>query len=298
MEYKNKASQAMNALQYDTTDYTSLNKSTDTFSDGSHYGVSVLAFNTATEINSFIALAVQDGVSLNALACTRGAFFLEDDEIKEMVRLCAEQDIDLQMGLSCRAEFDSKSAFRKSHSGLIQARRVDNLDAITHSVEEVFRLETLGVTNVIIYDLGILTLLNQLRIKGFFSGMSFLMSSHNNCANYLIAKLFEEQGANYIVFPPDIKLPMLQMIKKMNLNLIPLVSIDIYGERGGFIRINEAPLIVATSSPVFLKFGASVRTNPYHDLSNKEMLSILKLIRATTSKIKTETDFRQLIGKV
>ena len=56
MEYKNKASQAMNALQYDTTDYTSLNKSTDTFSDGSHYGVSVLAFNTATEINSFIAL--------------------------------------------------------------------------------------------------------------------------------------------------------------------------------------------------------------------------------------------------
>lgn len=291
--HKNKALTLLQQLDYLPTDYAPLGMSKSTFPDGSHFLINVIAFNTPQDIQTFLKLSKEEGVHPNRLACTKGAFFLEDDEITEMLRLCDQQDIQLSMGLSCRAEYDHKSAFRKSQYGLIQARRLDNLDAITHTIEEVCRLEQLGVKILIIYDIGILKVLKDLRDNGQFANMSFTLSSHNNCSNYLIAQIFQALGAEFAVMPPNVQLPMLNMIRQTCKTLIPQVSIDVYGERGGFIRINEVSEIISTCSPVILKFGASVRSGPYCELSEKDMLDILKIIRVTITRIKHDTDFTQ-----
>lgn len=155
-----------------------------------------------------------------------------------------------------------------------------NHDAIACAVEEVFKLDELGCTGIIVYDLGLLRILNQMRSKGAFSRqLLFIVSTHCMVVNSIIAQIYVENGADNIITPHDLGLPVLQEMRKSLPDSIPLsIPLDMYKTKGGFVRYYEIPELVQIASPLFLKLGASAQHHPYDDIGQDTLYQRVKCI--------------------
>ncbi|MFT3770476.1 MAG: hypothetical protein QM820_34035 [Minicystis sp.] len=220
----------------------------------------------------------EEGVYCTRFNETHGSFLLSDQELQEMLALAAESGYGMVVGLGPRPEYDIKATFYRSEFGLEQGRQVNNNDAVAFSIEEAFRLVDLGCRGILVYDIGLLRVLKQMRSAGALpEDVRFKTSSHCAVSNPMIAQVILENGADSATTAHDLGLPVLQEMRRLNPGLCLDVPTDAYRSKGGFIRFYDLAEIVQVASPVFLKMGASVQGHPYD--TNGEQLALKRVRR-------------------
>lgn len=252
------------------TDNLPVIKSPRQFKLGGDYGVEIPAINSFRSLNLIVNALKENGIYCTRFNETHGSFLLSDGEIEDMLALCSESGYGITFGLGPRPEYDIKAALYRTKFGLELGRQLNNNDAISHSVAEAIRLTELGCRGIIVYDLGVLHILNLLRSKGDLpQDTVFKISSHCMVSSPHMAKIYRENGADSVTTVHDLSIGMLQEMRRICPDLVLDVPIDIYPTKGGFIRFYDIAKIVEVASPVFLKMGASSQDDPYSAITDE-----------------------------
>ncbi len=116
-------------------------------------------------------------------------------------------------------------------------------------MEDVKRAVELGVRGIVVYDEGLLWVLNKMREEGELPlDVHFKVSAHCGHGNPASARLLEDIGADSFNPVRDLQIAMLAAIRE-SLS----ISLDIHTENpqssGGFIRHYEVPEIIKKSMP-------------------------------------------------
>ncbi len=256
--------------QYPSSDNIKIEESKQSFDNGATYGIEIPVINSFSVLKKTISSLSDYNLQCDRFNETKGVFLLSDSEISDMLALCRESNIGITFSLSARPEYDVSSSFYKSAFGMEQCRKLNNMRSISATLDEACRLATLGCRGLIVYDIGVLSLLNQMRTDGLLpSDMYFKASSHCMATNPFITQLLFQQGANSVTTVHDASISILQQTRKLcGNNHILDIPIDVYADKGGFIRFNEIADIILTSSPCILKLGASAQKNPYNHVGD------------------------------
>ncbi|NLA47074.1 MAG: peptidase [Firmicutes bacterium] len=227
-----------------------------TFPDGCHYRLEVPTVNSAEALKTLLETAEKEGVFVNRVDETYGAFRHTSRELKEYVAICKDKGVELNLSVGPRATYDT-SATRLSSQGVRIGYRLRGMEQIVRAVEDVLRVAELGVRGVLVYDEGLLWVLNEMRAAGKLpQNMHFKVSAHCGHGNPASFKLLEKLGANSINPVRDMTLPMVAALRAAV--DVPLdVHTDNPPASGGFIRFYEAPEMVRVGSPINLKSGNS-----------------------------------------
>ena len=196
-------------------------------------------------------------IHLHRVTQTKGIMTLLDNEIIEMVRLARSAHVDLVLAIGPRATTDT-SASVNTPEGVRMGYRLRGQEQIVRAAEEVKRASSLGCRSFLVYDEGLLWLLNEMRKAGEIpADCTFKVSAHCGHGNPCSAKLLEMIGADSVNPVRDIQLQMLAAMRQA-IN----IPIDVHTENpastGGFIRHYEVPEMVRVASPIYLKTGGSV----------------------------------------
>jgi hypothetical protein len=234
-----------------------LPKSNKTFSDGAQYRFEVPGIQGPTAMKSLLDEIDRRELVIHRVTQTKGIFLLTDNEIQEMVNLSKEFKLDLVLSIGPRATYDT-SASVNTLEGQRMGLRLRGQEQIVRAIEDVKRAAGMGCRSFLLYDEGLLWVLNEMRKAGEIQeDCKFKVSAHAGHGNPASAKLLESIGADSINPVRDLQLPMLSSIRQSI-----SVPIDLHTENpassGGFIRHYEVPEMIRLTAPLYLKTGGSV----------------------------------------
>jgi hypothetical protein len=137
---------------------------------------------------------------------------------------------------------------------MMQGFRLRGSDNISYWIADMMRNIEAGFRGFLVYDEGLLSILNKMRAENFIpSDTFFKFSVFGGYGSAAGAKVIENLGANTMNPISDVSLPILASIRKAV--KIPLdVYIIIVDSFGGMFRAFEAPEIIRVASPCYLKF--------------------------------------------
>lgn len=240
------------------------------FADESQFGFELSSMNNLRILQQAIAFAKKGGVTVNRVDECRGIFRLPDQEIRDMVDLCGENGISLVLSTGPRAIYDT-GGFIRSKNGVRSGYRLRGVDNLRYAVEDIFRATALGCRGFLIYDEGMLNILNSLRVDGELpKDVVFKLSVHCGCSNPASAQVYEQLGADSINVIPDLDLAMLSDFRR-SVKCILDVFTDTAADAGGFVQTHLAPEIIRTCAPVYFKVGAVAQNHQNHLPSDVEV---------------------------
>ena len=253
----NQTSQFLNHLGLASKDLYELKNSKKRFSDNSQFRFEVPGIQGPKSMKALLEELPKYEIYIHRVTQTKGIMTLTDEEIVEMVELSNKFQIDLVLSIGPRATYDT-SATVLTKEGQRMGLRLRGQDQIIRAVEDINRAIKLGCKSFLIYDEGLMWLLDKMRNENLLSkNIKFKISAHCGHGNPCSARLLESIGANSLNPVRDIQLQMLSAIRQ-SID-IPL---DIHTENpassGGFIRHYEVPDIIRIAAPVYLKTGGSI----------------------------------------
>ena len=240
------------------------------FAGGSKFGIELASINNAAVLRSALALAKQHSIRVNRFDECRGIVRLPNADIDEMVRVCAGEAIGLILSIGPRAIYDT-GGFVKSGNGRRVGYRLRGMANVIAAVDDVRRAVDLGVRGFLVYDEGLLMLLDKMRTAGELPTSTVLkVSVHMGCANPLSARVYQELGADTINPVPDLDLEMLSSMRQAVSCPLDLFS-DTAEEAGGLLRTHEVPDFVRVAAPIYIKCGAISQPRQNHLPSETEL---------------------------
>jgi hypothetical protein len=250
-------------------DLYSLPDSTKRFKDGGQYRFEVPGIQGPGVMKALLDEVEKRMLTIHRVTQTKGVMLLTNNEISEMVDLAKRNNVELVLAIGPRATTDT-SASVNTPEGQRMGYRLRGLDQISRAMEEVYRGVELGCTSFLVYDEGLLWILNKMKAENEIPAhCHFKVSAHTGHGNPCSAKVLEELGAGSINPVRDIQLQMLSAMRQV-IN----VPIDIHTENpastGGFIRHYEVPEMIRVASPIYLKTGGSVAKTHSWDTSESD----------------------------
>ncbi len=227
------------------------------FPDGAQYRFEVPGIQNPGAMAALVDATDDYGVKVHRVTQTKGIMLLTDNEIEQMVDIALDAHMELFLSVGPRATYDT-SASANTPEGARIGYRLRGYKNLLYALEDVKRATSLGVRGIVVYDEGLLWVLNKMRKQRELPAKThFKVSAHCGHGNPASAKLLEEIGANSFNPVRDLQIPMMAAIRK-SIN----ISLDIHMENpkssGGFIRHYEAPEIIRSAAPVYLKTGGAV----------------------------------------
>lgn len=248
------------------------------FDDGGQFRFEVPGIQSPKTMKALLNSASQNNLFIHRVTQTKGIMMLTDDEISEMVNLAKEYGCELFLSVGPRATYDTSATVHTKEGSRI-GYRLRGYDNLVYAIEDVKRACLLGVRGILLYDEGLLWVLNQMRNDGEIPGnVHFKLSAHAGHSNPAAAKLLENTGLNSLNPVRDLQIPMIAAIRYAT-----DMSIDLHTENpkstGGFIRHYEVPDIIKVASPVYLKTGGSVAANHNWDTTEAEAIARIKQVK-------------------
>lgn len=227
------------------------------FSDGAQYRFEVPGIQGPDPMRVLLEELDTYNIVIHRVTQTKGIMTLTDEEIEEMVSLAKQYQVELVLSIGPRATYDTGASVHTEEGKRI-GLRLRGQDQIVRAIEEVKRAGRLGCLGFLIYDEGLLWVLNEMRKEGEIPSLCrFKVSAHCGHGNPCSAMLLEKIGADSINPVRDIQLQMLASVRQAI-----SIPIDIHTENpsssGGFIRHYEVPDMIRIASPLYLKTGGSV----------------------------------------
>ena len=260
-------------------------KSDKTFEDGGQFRFEVPGIQSPKTMKTLLDEAQNQNIVIHRVTQTKGIMLLSDEEIIEMVDLAKEYGCELFLSVGPRATYDTSATVHTKEGSRI-GYRLRGYDNLLYAIEDVKRAASFGVRGILLYDEGLLYVLNQMRLDGELpKNFHFKISAHAGHGNPASAKLLESIGLDSLNPVRDLQIPMLASIR----NAID-IPIDLHTENpkstGGFIRHYEVPKFIEVASPVYLKTGGSVAANHNWDTTEKEAIARIKQVKLVERMIK------------
>lgn len=261
-------------------------KSEKRFKDGGQYRFEVPGIQSPKTMDALLRESVENDLFIHRVTQTKGIMMLTDEEISEMVGLAIDYGCELFLAIGPRATYDTSATVHTKEGSRI-GYRLRGYDNLVYAIEDVKRACGLGVRGILLYDEGLLWVLNRMRKAGELPlNVHFKLSAHAGHSNPASAKLLEAIGLNSLNPVRDLQIPMIAAIR----NAID-ISIDLHTENpkstGGFIRHYEVPDFIRVASPVYLKTGGSVASNHNWDTTEKDALARIKQVKLVKRVIDT-----------
>lgn len=245
------------------------------FPDGAQYRIEIPSVEGPEVLNAVLEEARKRGVRIHRISQGSGMMLLTESEIKDMVQLGHEYQIEVCLFVGPRAGWDGQ-AQPLTPDGKIMAWRHIGMDQIVYGFNDVLRGVQLGIRSVLPADEGMIYLLDQGRKQGILpSNLVIKGSALLGVANPLGIKLLENHGLNTINVASSITLAQLAALRQ-----VIDIPIDLYIEApdglGGFTRYHELPEIIRVAAPIYLKFGLRNAAGIYPSGLHLESAAILQ----------------------
>lgn len=243
------------------------------FPDGAQYRVEIPSVEGPEALKAVFEEADKYGVLIHRVSQGSGIMLLTDEEISEMVELCAARGVELSLFVGPRGTWDI-SALPLTPAGKVVALRHEGIDQLVYAMEDLQRANRLGVRGALVADEGLLLLTKEMKKQGLIAANFVVkVSVQMMAANPVSIKLMEDIGADTYNLPTALTLPKLASIR-------PAVDIplDLYVEApdglGGFIRHYEIPEFIRILSPVYIKFGLRNHPDVYPSGKHLEAINV------------------------
>lgn len=255
------------------------------FEDGGQFRFEVPGIQSPKTMKALLDEADRQNLVIHRVTQTKGIMLLTDEEIAEMVDLAKDYGCELFLSVGPRATYDTSATVHTKEGSRI-GYRLRGYDNLVYGIEDVKRAVNLGVRGILLYDEGLLFVLNQMRQNSQLpKNLHFKMSAHAGHGNPASAKLLESIGLDSINPVRDLQIPMLASIRDA-----VDIAIDLHTENpkstGGFIRHYEVPEFIRVACPVYLKTGGSVVANHNWDTTEKEAVARIKQVKLVERMIK------------
>ena len=255
------------------------------FEDGGQFRFEVPGIQSPKTMKALLDEAGRQNLVIHRVTQTKGIMLLTDEEIAEMVDLAKDYGCELFLSVGPRATYDTSATVHTKEGSRI-GYRLRGYDNLVYGIEDVKRAVNLGVRGILLYDEGLLFVLNQMRQNSQLpKNLHFKMSAHAGHGNPASAKLLESIGLDSINPVRDLQIPMLASIRDA-----VDIAIDLHTENpkatGGFIRHYEVPEFIRVACPVYLKTGGSVAANHNWDTTEKEAVARIKQVKLVERMIK------------
>jgi hypothetical protein len=229
------------------------------FPDGAQYRVEIPSVEGPSALKAVFEEADRYGITIHRVSQGSGIMLLTDEEIREMVKLCADRGVELSLFVGPRGTWDI-GAVPLTPSGKAIALRHEGIDQLVYAMEDLQRANRLGVRGALVADEGLLRITQEMKKQGLLApDFVVKVSVQMMAANPVSIRLMQDIGADTYNVPTALTLPKLASIR-------PAIDIpiDLYVEVpdgfGGFIRHYEIPEFIRILSPVYIKFG--LRNHP------------------------------------
>jgi len=236
-------------------DLYDLPSSNRAFPDGANYRIEVAGVERASTMEAMIDEARKRKIVVHrAIAAVGGSTFCDFQELKAMAQMAYEEKIEVIMTVGHRKSWDSGSKEMSTHEGMMQGFRLRGSDHISYWIADMMRNIEAGFRGFLVYDEGLLLILNKMREESFIPKETiFKFSIFGGHCSAAGAKLVESLGANTMNPSSDVSLPILASIRKaVNMPLdIYMIIVDSFG---GMFRAYEGPEIARVASPCYFKF--------------------------------------------
>jgi hypothetical protein len=263
--------------------------SAKTFRDGAHYRIEIPSTEGVEGVRTVFDAADEYGVPVHRVSQGSGAMLLLDDEIREMVALCSERNVELSLFVGPRPAWDisGQRAFGGS--------RLEGADQVVYSMDDLARAAELGVRGALVADEGVLVAAAMMRQRGILPENFVLKGSVQLMAsNPLAVRMLEQAGLDTINLAPGMTLPRLSSIRGA-----VDIPIDFYVESpdntGGFVRHYEIHDIIRALSPVYVKFGLRNHPDVYPSGSHLQPLTTA-LSRERVRRARIGLDLLERVG--
>ena len=168
-------------------DLHSLPGSERTFPGGAQFGVEVPTVNTAAAARALLRESERLGVTVNRIDETLGAFRHTRAELLEYAALCRDSGVALTVSIGPRAAYDT-SATRLSRQGAVIGYRLRGEEQLVRALEDAKRVCDLGIRGLLVYDEGLLWVLDEARRAGELPADTVFKASahcgHGNGASF------------------------------------------------------------------------------------------------------------------
>lgn len=248
------------------------------FGDGGQFRFEVPGIQSPKTMNALLEESLKNNLFIHRVTQTKGIMMLTDEEIMEMVDLAKNYGCELFLSVGPRATYDTSATVHTKEGSRI-GYRLRGYDNLVYAIEDVKRACDLGVRGILLYDEGLLYVLNQMRIESELpKNVHFKLSAHAGHSNPASAKLLEKYGLNSLNPVRDLQIPMIASIRNAT-----DMALDLHTENpkstGGFIRHYEVPKFIRVASPVYLKTGGFVAANHNWDTTASEAIARIKQVK-------------------
>jgi hypothetical protein len=245
----------MEKMKIPGRDLWELPTSTKTFPEGGHYRIEIAGVERATTMEAMIDEARKRKVVIHrAIATVGGSTYCDFEELKDMAQMARDEKIEVVMTIGPRKTWDAGSKEISTAEGSMQGFRLRGSDHISYWIADMMRNIKAGFRGFLVYDEGVLFILNKMREDGFIPKETiFKFSVFGGYCSAAGARVIESMGANTMNPSSDVSLPILASIRRaVNIPLdIYIIIVDSFG---GMFRAYEAPEIARVASPCYFKF--------------------------------------------
>jgi hypothetical protein len=226
-----------------------------TFPDGANYRIEIAGVERASTMEAMIDEARKRNLAVHrVIAAVGGSTYCDFAELSAMAQMAREEKIEVVMTVGHRKGWDAGARESATAEGALQAFRLRGSDHVSYHIADIMRSIEAGHRGFLVYDEGILYLLNKMRQEGLIPPETiFKFSVFGGYCSAAGAKVIASMGANSMNPSSDVSLPILGAIRK-TVNITLDVYIIIVDSFGGMFRAYEAPEIARIASPCYFKF--------------------------------------------
>jgi hypothetical protein len=271
-----------------------LSTSTKVFPDGANFRIEIAGVERASTMEAMIKAAEKRGLIIHrAIATVGGSTYCDFQELKDMAQMAKDAGIEMITTVGHRKGWDAGSKEISTSEGQMQGFRLRGSDHISYHIADIMRNIEAGHRGFLVYDEGVLFILNKMRDEGVIPAETiFKFSVFGGYCSAAGAKVIESMGANSMNPISDVSLPILGGIRKTV--DIPLdVYIIIVDSFGGMFRAYEAPEIARVASPCYFKFEPGTSegdiykpwmTEDFHENLIQEKVKISSIVMEIMAK--------------
>lgn len=233
-------------------DYT-LSGSAKSFDDGGSYRLEISGVERLSTLEVLLDEAAKQDVFIHRIiAFGGGTTLLNTAELRDVAELAQEHHIELIAVPGPRTGWDlGRQAL--STEGTAGGRRVRGLDNVRYLLDDYLRIFSTGIRGVLVWDEGVLDILNRARDAGQIpADAKFKISVYAGHANPASIRILQDLGADSVNPVGDLSRPMLAAIRRS-----VDIPLDVWAETfesfGGMNRLWEAGDIARVAAPVYFK---------------------------------------------
>ena len=210
-------------------DLNELPTSNKRFPDGAQYRVEIPSVEGPRAMAAVLSEAEARKVRVHRISQGSGIMLLTDSEIREMVKLGVEANIEVSLFVGPRAAWETGSQILAVAGKNLGARH-RGMEQVVYAIEDIKRANALGIRSVLIADEGLLWIANEMKKDGQLD------------KNFVFKISVQMGAANPAAIRAAVDIPL-------------DLYVEVPDNFGGFIRHYEIGEIVRVCAPVYVKFG-------------------------------------------